>query len=74
MGVSLDPRLEPNPIDLIENLDARDICGPDLGEHRLHGILPRHAVRIGCVNDMQKQVRLDGLLQRGLERFDECVG
>jgi hypothetical protein len=73
MGVGLDSGLESNTIDLVENLNARDVGRPNLGQYRLHGILASHAVGVGRINHMQEQVRLNRLLQGGLEGLHQRV-
>ena len=74
MQVSLDPWGQSRQIDLVEDFNSGNQCGPDLLEHLFHGVLPRDALWIGSIHDMDEQVSVGSLLEGGLKGHDERVG
>ena len=51
----------------------RDRGCSDVAQHRADGRDLAERVRVGTVDDVQQQVRLDGFLQRRAERLDQVV-
>jgi hypothetical protein len=59
---------------LVEHEKGRVVLQPQLGQDRLDGPDLQLGLRARGVDDVQEQVGLAGLLERGLERGDQGVG
>ena len=48
--------------------------GVDLGQHALHLVDLLAKMRIGAIDHVQKQIGVNGFLQRGFKGGDQAVG
>jgi hypothetical protein len=60
-------------VGLVDDDDLRHVTGTRLGEHLAHGGDLTLGVGVGAVHDVQQQIGVGDLLQRGAERLDELV-
>lgn len=74
MRVSLDPWGHSRQIDLVEDLDARDLGRPNFLKDILDSGHPRGPLGVRGVYNMQEQIGIGRFLERGLEGLDQGVG
>jgi hypothetical protein len=74
MRVSLDPWGHSRQINLIEDLNARDLGRPNLLKDILNSSHPSGPIRIRSIHNVQEQIGVGRLLERGLEGLDKCMG
>ena len=68
-----DPRVEES-IDLVQDDDGRFVSGAQLLQRLLHSQAVLEGARMRYVNDVDEQVCLDDLLQRGPKSRHQCRG
>ncbi len=61
-------------IGLVEHRDHRLVARAQLFQHFLHGLHLHVAMRMAGIHDVNQEVRLNGLFQRGAEGGDKMGG
>src|SRR5690606_2104621 len=74
MGVTLDPRGQARPVDLVVHQNGGNRPGPDLGQHLLDLGDLFVALRAGGIHHVQQHVGVDGFLEGGAESGDQVGG